>query len=57
MLNVDLFLTRNNATLCERSVKAVSVTASVYETVKQVVGLGGCLIRPATGSKPNILSL
>lgn len=56
MLNVDLFLTRNNATFWERSVKAVGVTASVCETVKQVVGLRGCLISPSTRNKPNILS-
>lgn len=56
MLNVDLFLTQNNATLWERSVKPVSVTASVCETVKQVGGLRECLISPSTRNKPNILS-
>lgn len=56
MLNVDLFLTQNNATLWECGVKPVSVTASVCETVKQVGGLRGCLISPSTRNKPNILS-
>lgn len=56
MLNVDLFLTQNNATLGECSVKPVSVTASACETVKQVGGLRGCLISPSTRNKPNILS-